>query len=389
MAFARNGDVRLHWREDGAGPPLLLLNSVGCDLTMWDAVMPHLRDFRVLRMDMRGHAQSDSPPGDYALDQLAADTVCVLDAAGVDRAAVCGLSLGGMTAMTVVLNAPARVSSLILACTSAQVDREIWNTRIETVRSQGMAAIVDAVMARFFSEEFRRDRDSEVRVIRDHFLRLNPDGYASCCAAIRDMALLDSIIRITAPTLVVAGSKDVATPFETHGSEILKRIPGAQLNMMPAAHIAPVEMPDAFAAPSPHFFREFRMPDVKETLYQAGLAIRRKILGDAWVDKSLAARTDFTTDFQDLITRNVWNEIWNRPGLDHKTRRLLVVATTASLGAWEEFRLHVRTGLEQKGFSQDELKEVLLQIAVYAGAPAANTAFAEAGKVIESLKPQA
>ena len=131
------------------------------------------------------------------------------------------------------------------------------------------------------------------------------------------------------------------------------------------------------------------MPDVKETLYQAGLAIRRKILGDAWVDKSLAARTDFTADFQDLITRNVWNEIWNRPGLDHKTRRLLVVATTASLGAWEEFRLHVRSGLEQKGFSQDELKEVLLQVAVYAGVPAANTAFAEASKVIESLKPQA
>ena len=131
------------------------------------------------------------------------------------------------------------------------------------------------------------------------------------------------------------------------------------------------------------------MPDVKEALYQAGLAIRRKILGDAWVDKSLAARTDFTADFQDLITRNVWNEIWNRPGLDHKTRRLLVVTTTASLGAWEEFRLHVRTGLEQKGFSQDELKETLLQVAVYAGAPAANTAFAEASKVIESLKPQA
>ena len=131
------------------------------------------------------------------------------------------------------------------------------------------------------------------------------------------------------------------------------------------------------------------MPDVKETLYQAGLAIRRKILGRCWVDKSLAARTDFTADFQDLITRNVWNEIWNRPGLDHKTRRLLVVTTTASLGAWEEFRLHVRTGLEQKGFSQDELKETLLQIAVYAGAPAANTAFAEASKVIESLKSQA
>ncbi len=128
------------------------------------------------------------------------------------------------------------------------------------------------------------------------------------------------------------------------------------------------------------------MADIKDALYQAGLAVRRKILGDAWVDKSLANRTAFTADFQDLITRNVWNEIWNRPGLDHKTRRLLVVAITASLGAWEEFRLHVRAGLEQEGFSAGELKEVLLQVAVYAGAPAANTAFAEAGKVIASLK---
>jgi len=128
------------------------------------------------------------------------------------------------------------------------------------------------------------------------------------------------------------------------------------------------------------------MPDVKDTLYQAGLAVRRKILGDTWVDASLQARTPFTADFQDMITRNVWNEIWNRPGLDYKTRRFLVLAITASLGAWEEFRLHVRAGLEQDGFSQDELKEVLLQVGAYAGAPAANTAFAEASRVIESLK---
>src|SRR6202012_5293218 len=131
------------------------------------------------------------------------------------------------------------------------------------------------------------------------------------------------------------------------------------------------------------------MPDDKNPLYRAGLDARRKVLGDAWVDKSLAARTPFTADFQDMITRNVWNEIWNRPGLDHKSRRLLVGAITASLGAWEEFRLHVRAGLEKGGFSEDELREVLLQAAAYAGAPAANTAFAEANKLVESLKPQA
>jgi len=131
------------------------------------------------------------------------------------------------------------------------------------------------------------------------------------------------------------------------------------------------------------------MPDIKEAIYQAGLAVRRRILGEAWVEKSLKARTPFTADFQDMITRNVWNEIWNRPGLDHKTRRLLTVAMTASLGAWEEFRLHVRTGLEQKGFTEDELKEVLLQVAVYAGVPRGNTAFTEAAKVIAEIGTQA
>ena len=136
------------------------------------------------------------------------------------------------------------------------------------------------------------------------------------------------------------------------------------------------------------FLEECPLSDMKEALYQAGLAARREILGDAWVEKSLKARTEFTADFQDIITRNVWNEIWNRPGLDQKTRRLLVLAMTASLGAWEEFRLHVRAGLEQNGFTESELQEVLLQIVVYAGAPGGNTAFSEAAKVISDIAVQ-
>jgi 3-oxoadipate enol-lactonase/4-carboxymuconolactone decarboxylase len=199
-------------------------------------------------MDMRGHCGSDSPPGDYTLDQIAADALAVMDAAGAEKAAVCGLSLGGMAAMALALATPVRVSSLILACTSAQMDRASWNTRVETVRAQGMIAIVDAVMERFFSAEFRRDHAPVVETIRAHFLALDPGGYAGCCCAIRDMALRDKITKIIAPTLIIAGSKDVATPFEGHGSEIQKRIMQARVEMMPAAHIAPVELPDVFAA---------------------------------------------------------------------------------------------------------------------------------------------
>lgn len=246
MAVARNHGVRIHWREDGKGSPLLLLNSVGCGPGLWDAAMPYLGGFRVLRMDTRGHGGSDSPDGDYTLDQLAGDALCVLDAAGVERAAICGLSLGGMVAMSLALQAPERVRALVLACTSAQMGPDGWNARIRAVRGGGMAAVAEPVMERFFSAEFRRDHEAVVQDIRQTFLGLNPQGYAGCCAAIRDMDLLGRIADIAAPTLVICGDKDVATPCEGHGAEIQQRIVEARLESLPAAHIAPVEMPEDF-----------------------------------------------------------------------------------------------------------------------------------------------
>jgi 3-oxoadipate enol-lactonase/4-carboxymuconolactone decarboxylase len=131
------------------------------------------------------------------------------------------------------------------------------------------------------------------------------------------------------------------------------------------------------------------LEDAARVLYEAGLANRRAVLGDEWVEGSLARRTPFTADFQAMITRYAWQEVWGRAGLDHRTRRLLVIAITASLGRWEEFRLHVSAGLSQGGFSQEELKETLMQTAIYAGVPAANTAFAEAAAVIAALDDDA
>jgi 3-oxoadipate enol-lactonase/4-carboxymuconolactone decarboxylase len=128
------------------------------------------------------------------------------------------------------------------------------------------------------------------------------------------------------------------------------------------------------------------MADDADSAYEAGLRIRRSVLGDAWVDRSLANRSPFNAEFQEMITRHAWHDIWGRPGLDHRTRRLLVIATTVALGRWEEFRLHVRAGLEQGGFTREELKETLLQSAIYAGVPAANTAFAEATAVLGEVE---
>ena len=131
------------------------------------------------------------------------------------------------------------------------------------------------------------------------------------------------------------------------------------------------------------------LEDAARVLYEAGLANRRAVLGDEWVEGALARRTPFTADFQAMITRYAWQEVWGRAGLDHRTRRLLVIAITASLGRWEEFRMHVSAGLSQGGCSQEELKESLMHTAIYAGVPAANTAFAEAAAVIAALDDDA
>jgi len=392
MPFAISHGARLYWRQDGAAdkPALVLLTSIGTDLSLYDPVVPLLTpDFRVIRMDTRGHGASDAPAGDYTLDLLADDVLAVMDAAGAAKASLCGTSLGGMIAMALATKAPERVEALILACTSPAMDPSTWNQRLALIRAEGMGAIVEAVMGRFFSDAFRAQHPEVVETVRAGMRAQSVDGYAGCGAAIRDMALLERLPAIAAPTLVVTGAKDLATPYEGHGERIVAAVANTRHVEIGGAHLPSLEAPTALAGAVRDFVREVRRGtaarEAKDTLFEAGLETRRKVLGDAWVDKSLAKRTAFTADYQAMITRYAWNEIWGRPGLDHRTRRLLVLAICASLARWEEFRLHVRAGLEQGGFTQDELKEVLMQTAIYAGVPAANTAFTEAAEVIAEL----
>jgi 3-oxoadipate enol-lactonase/4-carboxymuconolactone decarboxylase len=263
-----------------------------------------------------------------------------------------------------------------------------WAERVQRVRVEGMAAVVEAAMARFFSEPFARTHAEIVASMRSTLQGTDPVGYAGCAAAIRDMNLGQQLGAVQPPVLLLSGSLDVATPFEPHGAQLLAALPHARHAMLPSAHLACLEAPGEFASavvdflqPQPQQLRE-----AARGLYEAGLKVRREVLGDAWVDRALAGRTAFNADFQEMITRCGWQEIWSRPGLDRRTRRLLVLATTVALGRWEEFRLHVRAGLTRGGFSEEELREVLMQSALYAGAPAANTAFAEAATILRELQ---
>ena len=167
-------------------------------------------------------------------------------------------------------------------------------------------------------------------------------------------------------------------PWIGHGRVLSEGIPGARYVRLPAAHISNLARPRSFTAA----LADFLLPKADGS-FETGLAIRRAALGHAHVDRSREAATDFTRDFQDLITRFAWGTIWARPGLDHRTRRMLVIAATAALGRWEEFRLHVRTGLAAE-LEACDLEEVLLQVAVYAGVPAANTGFQIASEEVKS-----
>jgi 3-oxoadipate enol-lactonase/4-carboxymuconolactone decarboxylase len=368
----RTGDITSYYRLIGAeGRPVLMLShSLGQDHGMWDAQAEALAPyFRVLCYDIRGHGASTVLTGEYSIADLGRDALALAGALGIDRFAFCGLSLGAMVGLWLAANARGRLSAVVLANTSAHPGAERMEARRNAVLTGGMTAVADEVMGRFFSPRSLSDGGPTVATARRVLLATDPVGYAGCCAAIRDFDITPRLNALSLPTLVISGDRDVSLPWSGHGEALAREIPGARSTHLPAAHLSNLEAPRAFTAALADFLIA---PDADVTA--AGMKVRRDVLGDAHVDRAIASTTSFTRDFQHLITRYAWGTIWTRPGLDVRTRRLLVLATTAALGRWEEFRLHVRAGLA-RDLELCDLQEVLLQIAIYAGVPAANAAF--------------
>ena len=375
MPFAKISDMRLFYRLEGrpGAPVLVLSHSLGADHAMWapqmEGLLPH---FQVLRYDTRGHGASDVPTRECSIEQLGQDVIGFADDLGVGRFAFCGLSMGGAIGQWLALHAPERLTALVLANTSPQFGpRANWETRQKMVREGGMAAIVDIVMQRFFSAETLARNDVDANASRMVLLGTDPVGYVGCCSALRDMDHRAELENIRVPTLVIGGDHDISTPWEGHGEVLAREIPQARMVRLPAAHLSNLERPQSFTMA----VLEFLLPnDATGDPLNAGFAVRRQMLGDAHVDRSTGTANELTRDFQALITRYAWGSVWTRPGLSLRTRRLLTLAIAASLGRWEEFNLHVRAGLARE-LEPCDLREVLLQTAVYAGVPAANTGF--------------
>jgi 3-oxoadipate enol-lactonase len=229
-------------------PVVVLSSSLGTTEELWERQVPHLGErFRVLTYDHPGHGSSALPSQPCTVEGFAQDLLDLLDDLAIERASICGVSLGGMVAMALALRAPERVERLVLSCTSAHLaPPEPWIERARQVRGGGMETIVDTVVARWFTPQFARDDSATVERFRRMLAATPREGYARCCEAVAAWDGRERISAIGAPALVVAGADDPATPVE-HAELIATRIPGARLRILErAAHLANVERADAF-----------------------------------------------------------------------------------------------------------------------------------------------
>jgi 3-oxoadipate enol-lactonase len=251
MPFAELKNARIHYELAGPekAPVLVFSNSLGTDLTMWDAQVPEVaKKFRVLRYDKRGHGQSSAPSGPYTIEQLGRDALALLDFLHFDKVHFCGLSIGGQTGMWLGLNAADRLNKLVLCNTAAKIGTpEIWNPRMEAVRKGGTKAVSAAVIERWFTAGFRAKEPNEITKIQRILESADTEGYVGCCAAVRDFDVREKLGGIRTPTLVIAGTHDPATTA-ADGRWAAEQIPGARYVELDAAHLSNIEARARFTA---------------------------------------------------------------------------------------------------------------------------------------------
>ncbi|MFE1337749.1 MULTISPECIES: bifunctional 3-oxoadipate enol-lactonase/4-carboxymuconolactone decarboxylase PcaDC [unclassified Streptomyces] len=417
----------LQYRFDGPeeAPVLILGPSLGTTWHMWDRQVPELaKQWRVLRFDLPGHGGAPARPAG-SVAELTARLLATLDGLGVQRFGYAGCALGGAVGVELALRHPERLASLVLIAASPRFGTaDEFRQRGVIVRTNGLDPIARTSPDRWFTHGFAAAQpaitDWAVQMVRT----TDPGCYIAACEALAAFDVRPELGRVGVPTLVLVGSEDQVTgPAEAR--TLVAGIPDARLAVVPgASHLVPVEQPAAvtdllvthfstawqpvidpgtgqiaipaapvkpvLAAPPPQPaapIAEIAPPAAqphpagRPDPYDAGLKVRREVLGDAHVDQALAQAGDFSGDFQELLTRYAWGEVWNRPGLDRRARSCVTLTALVAGGHLEELAFHTRAAL-RNGLTPDEIKEVLLQAAVYCGIPAANSAFKVVQQVI-------
>ncbi|MFD5750853.1 4-carboxymuconolactone decarboxylase [Streptomyces sp. NPDC127033] len=422
----------LQYRLDGpAEAPVLVVGpSLGTTWHMWDRQVPELtRQWRVFRYDLPGHGGAPAHPA-TSVPELAQRLLATLDGLGVQRFGYVGCSIAGAIGAELALRRPDRVASLALVAASPRFGTaDEFRQRGVIVRANGLDPMARTAPERWFTPGFAAAQPAIVEWAVQMVRTTDPGCYIAACEALAAFDIRAELGRITVPTLVLVGAEDQVTgPAEAR--TLVAGIPDARLALVPgASHLAPVEQPAAVTDLLVHHFATAWynpsdtatgltvMPDrpdrpsVSATVgpvaeiapaeqpqavasgradpFEAGMLVRRQVLGDAHVDRAMAAADEFAGDFQELITRYAWGEVWTRDGLDRRTRSAVTLTALVAGGHMEELAFHTRAAL-RNGLTPAEIKEVLIQTAVYCGVPAANTAFRVARTVIqEETRPEA
>lgn len=357
--------------------PLLILGpSLGTSAnSLWAAAAQRLSErFRVVGFDLPGHGHT--PTGaPFAIGDIAAAVVRLADDLSPERPVhYAGDSVGGCVGLQLLLDAGERVASATLISTGAVIGTPSdWQQRAALVRKNGTQAMVSGAGQRWFAPGFADRSPQTAAVLFDTLRACDDEGYAQVCQALAGFDVTDRLGEITTPVLCIAGAHDGPTPPESL-HRIASGVKDGRVVVLPdVAHLPPAEAPLRIA----DLIAGHARPDV----YTAGMAVRREVLGDAHVDRAITATTAFTADYQDLITRYAWGSIWTRQGLDRRSRSMITLTALVARGHHEELAMHVRAAL-RNGLTVDEIKEVLLQSAIYCGVPDANTAFRIASGVL-------
>jgi 3-oxoadipate enol-lactonase len=253
MPFIRAADITVHYLLEGPenAPVLMLSNSLGTSLAIWDAQAAALRGkYRVLRYDTRGHGLTDAPEAGnagYSMELLAEDAAALIKALGLKRVHLCGLSIGGMLGQKLAARSPELLASLILCDTAPYMNPDVWDERIAAIRKSGMEVVAGGTMQRWFTPRFHEQQPDALKGIRNMLVRTPVEGYVGCAYAIRNMDLRADDTRIVCPTLIIVGEDDPATPVSA-AREMNATIKGSKLVIIPqAAHIVPIEQPAALS----------------------------------------------------------------------------------------------------------------------------------------------
>ncbi|MBQ0852441.1 4-carboxymuconolactone decarboxylase [Streptomyces sp. NPDC057621] len=423
----------LQYRFDGPedAPVLILGPSLGTTWHMWDRQVPELaKQWRVFRFDLPGHGGAPAHPTG-SVTELAERLLATLDGLGVQRFGYAGCALGGAVGAELALRRPERLASLTLIAASPRFGTaDEFRQRGVIVRSNGLDPIARSSPERWFTTGFAAAQPAITEWAVQMVRTTDPGCYIAACEAIAAFDIRADLGRIGVPTLVLVGSDDQVTgPAEAR--TLVAGIPDARLAVVPgASHLVPVEQPAAVTdLLVRHFSTAWQQPAYDSSTgqmsvvvpqaspvlsvpqqaspvaeiapapqpealmgradpYDAGIKVRREVLGDAHVDRALAQADEFSGDFQEFITRYAWGEIWDRPGLDRRSRSCVTLTALVAGGHLDELAFHTRAAL-RNGLTPVEIKEVLLQAAVYCGVPAANSAFKVAQQVIrEETTPQ-